>query len=271
MAKKRKRKKRRTYRPGWSASTRQVDAWLDELEGQMVDRIYEDAVETARRVLRHVPEGSRPYGLANYFLGTALAMLQDFDEAYEALTEALAVDPNDASAWYNRGIALRSLLRTGEALRDVEQALAIEKDPELCSVYEEEQTFLSDIVEEQVAMRGPTCTMDQLIEEQRTFWQGMQLMGKEQWAEAAFRHVIAMSNVLPQPWGNLGGCLIMQERYDEAEEALQKALEIDPDYAVARRNLKELPNMRENGVDGMTIGHPIAGRRGEQNLIFIED
>lgn len=68
-------------------------------------------------------------------------------------------------------------------------------------------------------------------------------MESEEWeeAEATFRHVVKGGNTPHQPWGNLGACLIMQERYDEAEEALRKALEISPDYEVARRNLMMLP------------------------------
>ncbi len=31
-----------------------------------------------------------------------------------------------------------------------------------------------------------------------------------------------MGDCLPQPWGNLGICLMMQERYDEAEAALKR-------------------------------------------------
>ena len=38
----------------------------------------------------------------------------------------------------------------------------------------------------------------------------------------------------------------MQFRYDEAEEVLKQALAIDPDYPIARDNLKKLPEIRRS-------------------------
>ncbi|EFH89194.1 hypothetical protein [Ktedonobacter racemifer] len=40
---------------------------------------------------------------------------------------------------------------------------------------------------------------------------------------------------------------MMQERYDEAEAALKRALEIDPDYAIAKSNLVVLRTSRRTG------------------------
>src|SRR6266700_1441668 len=42
-------------------------------------------------------------------------------------------------------------------------------------------------------------------------------------------------------------CLILQGRYDEAEAALKRALEIDPRYTIAKKNLADLPEMRRIG------------------------
>jgi len=76
----------------------------------------------------------------------------------------------------------------------------------------------------------------------------MKSMEASQWDEAkqALQASIAMSDCLPQPWGNLGICLMMQERYDEAEEALKRALVIDPNYSIAKKQLGiNLPNPDE--------------------------
>ena len=269
MSKKRDRKKRSH---GRRARPRQVEAWLTEAERHIRNQAYESAAQAARRVLRHVPQGSKPYGEAQYYLGIALAMLQDLEGSCQALSKALEVEPQNAGAWYNRGLSHRLLLRTGEALRDVERAVELEQNPQSREIYEEERAFLRKIVEGQLARRGPDYTLDQLIEEQQTFWRGVHLMEAEKWveAEAAFRRVVEAGNVPPQPWGNLGACLIMQERYDEAEEALKKALEIEPDYAIARQNLAMLPVVRERGPSAMRISPPFAGRELKQSIQFTE-
>ena len=81
------------------------------------------------------------------------------------------------------------------------------------------------------ALRGPHFTFDQLIAQEELFQQAVQMMAQHRWAEAEpiFRQSIAMGDVLPQPWGNLGICLLMQRQFDAAEAALRRALEIDPE------------------------------------------
>ena len=270
---KKRRGRRRAAPAGWRARREQVEAWLDKAESHLIDQSYDRTVRMARLVLRHVPEGSTPYGEANYYLGVALSMLQDFQGSREALSKTLEVDPKNASAWYNRALSQRVLLRTGEALRDLQRAIELEDRPQNREIYEEERAFLQPVVERQRAMRGPDYTVDQLIEEQRTFWRGVRLMEAEAWeeAESAFRRVIEIGNVPHQPWGNLGICLIMQERYDEAEEALRKALDIHPDYTIARQNLMMLPAFRMHGPPPtVRIEEPAGGRKVKGSVLFFE-
>jgi Flp pilus assembly protein TadD len=275
MSKKRRRSSKRTSHRGWRASPEQVEAWLGKLERQMMAEKYKSAVQTAWRILRHVPEGSKPCGETLMHLGTALAMLQEFEESYQVLSQALEVEPEDANIWYNRALSARFTLRTGESLRDLERAVEFERDPGRREIYEEALSFTRELVREQIAKRGPDFTLEQLIEQQETFWQGIKLMEAQQWAEAeaVFRRVIEMGRVPPQPWANLAGCLIWQERYDEAEEALHRALEIEPDYEVARRNLQMLPYIRQHGpsIMGTRIKAPFEGLKVKQSVIFVEE
>jgi Tfp pilus assembly protein PilF len=55
-----------------------------------------------------------------------------------------------------------------------------------------------------------------------------------------------MGDCLPQPWGNLGICLVMQNRFDEAEAAYRRALKIDPKYKRAKENLESLDYWRKH-------------------------
>src|SRR5258708_20062937 len=93
--------------------------------------------------------------------------------------------------------------------------------------------------------------------------------GKE--AEQASQASIAMSGCLPQPWGNLGICLMMQERYDEAEAALKRALVIDPKYTLAKRNLAALPETRRTGPPAMIgIRDPLKCTKRKKSITFIQ-
>ena len=56
-------------------------------------------------------------------------------------------------------------------------------------------------------------------------------------AEGQFRKSIAANPESAVAYTNLGAALISQQRYDKAIAALQKAISLDPAYALARNNL----------------------------------
>lgn len=123
-------------------------------------------------------------------------------------------------------------------------------------------------------IRGSGFTLDQLIEQEDHFQRGLKRMEAGKWEEAgeAFQHSIEMRDCLPQPWGNLGISFMMQERYDEAEGALKRALEIDPKYALAKENLAALPEIRRVGPpDIIEITDPFQGTKLKQRITFVQE
>jgi len=176
-------------------------------------------------------------------------MLQDFPKAYSALTQAVKLRPRDPVLWYNHGLASRFTSRFGQSLRDFERASTLNTDPALKKEIDRELKNGAEIANEAMKQRGPDFTLNQLIEQESIYMQGLDYMASHQWdkAEQMFRAAIAMGDCVGQPWFNIGGCYIMQERYDEAETALKRALEIEPDYELAQRNLAALPEIRRTG------------------------
>jgi Tfp pilus assembly protein PilF len=79
-----------------------------------------------------------------------------------------------------------------------------------------------------------------------------------------------MGDCLPQPWGNLGICLMMQERYDEA--ALKRALVIDPRYTLAKSNLAALLEIRRTSPPArIDITEPFKSSKLQQAITFIKE
>jgi tetratricopeptide (TPR) repeat protein len=67
--------------------------------------------------------------------------------------------------------------------------------------------------------------------------------------------VIELGDYLSQPHGNVGLALLMQQKYDEAEAAFKRALEIEPDYDLAQRNLA----IRQSGhIPKFSLRDPMA-------------
>ena len=130
------------------------------------------------------------------------------------------------------------------------------------------------MAEQTLKLRGPDFTLDQLIEQEGLFQDGLQLTEAGEWKEAeqAFQASIAMDDCLPQPWGNLGISMMMQERYDEAEAALKRALVIDPQYTLAKNNLAALPEIRRTGSPAIVdIKDPFKDSKLKQSITFIKE
>ena len=269
MSKKSKQKKRAITNP-----SSQVDRYLDLIGHQIYKGDYAGAVTNCERLLNFLPKNGPQRIQTLDQLGTAQAMLQNFPRSYAAYTEALSLDANDAALWFNRGMASRFTSRFGRSLRDYERAKELNIRPELEKKLEEELKVAREVAEKTLKLRGPDFTLDQLIEQEDLFQEGLLLTEEGEWEEAeqAFRASIAMDDCLPQPWGNLGISLMMQERYDEAEEAFKRALAMDPGYTLVKKNLAALPKIRRTGLPPIVdIRDPFKSSKLKQSITFFKE
>ncbi len=269
-----RKSKRSKHNRKFTASLSPVDKYLDLIGHQIFQGNYAEAVATCQRLLNYLPQHAQQRVDVLDQLGTAQAMLQNFPQSYAAYTEALSLDPDNAELWFNRGMASRFTSRFGRSLRDYEHAKELNIRPELAKKLGEELDFARELAGKTLKLRGPDFTLDQLIEQEDLFQDGLQLTEAGEWEEAeqAFRSSIAMGDCLPQPWGNLGICLMMQERYDEAEVALKRALVIDPRYTLAKSNLAALPEIRRTGPPArIDITDPFKSSKLKQSITFIKE
>src|SRR5713101_6305680 len=269
-----RKSKQSKHKKNFTVSLSQVDKRLDLIGHHIFQGNYAEAVSDCERLLNYLPKHAQQRVDVLDQLGTAQGMLQNFPQSYAAYTEALSLDPNNAELWFNRGMASRFTSRFGRSLRDYERAKELNIRPELAKKLEEELEFARELAEKTLKLRGPDFTLDQLIKQEDLFQNGLQLMEAGEWKEAeqVFQASIAMGDCLPQPWGNLGICLMMQERYDEAEAALKRALVIDPHYALAKKNLAALPEIRRTGPPArIDITDPFKSSKLKQSITFLKE
>ena len=269
-----RKSKQSKHKKKFTASASPVDKYLDLIGHLIFQGNYTEAATLCERLLNYLPQYSQQRVDVLAQLGTAQAMLQNFPQSYEAFTEALALEPKNAELWYNRSTASRFVSRFGQALQDIERAIELNTRSELAEKFEQELQFGRKMAEVSRKLRGPDFTLDQLVEQENLFQQGLTLMEAEKWQEAgqAFQASIAMGDCLSQPWGNLGICLMMQERYDEAQAALKHALEIDPQYSLAKNNLAALSESRRTGPPAMVVlNEPFKHSKLKQSITFIKE
>jgi tetratricopeptide (TPR) repeat protein len=274
MAKKRKKQISRKQPKGWLIPKKQVEEWLRLVTHQLLQQDYAGAERTCQRILRYVPHQAPERGEALEHLATTYTMRKRFEAAYQTLSQALAVTPHSAHIWYNRGLNGRFTLRLVQATLDLEKAVKLETDPILRAKYSDTLTETQEMAEQERALRGPDFTLDQLMEQQELFRQGLTRMQEAKWteAEAAFRRVIDLGDCHPQPHGNLGLALLMQHQYDAAEAAFERALEIEPGYDLALHNLAALPAIRQSGkLPKFKVRDPMADAKVNLTVQMVDD
>ncbi len=242
---------------------RLLDQNISHAQHQIQQGDFAGAINTCEPLLSHLPRRSSMRVEVLALLGLAHGMSQNFERSYDLFTEALTIDPKNAELWYNHGLACRFTTRVGQAMRDFEQAVKLSGNvaSELAGKFARELEISREELQEAVQEQGEPLTLDQFIQREELFMRAMNMMRLSKWKEAekAFLQIIDMGGRLPQYWGNLGVSLIMQLRYDEAEAALKRALEIDPTYSIARNNLEKLPEMRGSqgplGIELRDLSH----------------
>lgn len=217
---------------------------------QMLNGDFAASISTCEPLLNSLPRRSEMHLEVLSLLGLAHGMLKHYQQSYDIFSEAITLDPTQAEFWYNHGLACCSLGRPGEAVRDFERAVELSKNSssEMAHKFSAELEAIHQELQELMRAYEADITLDQFIEYEDLFRQAMSLTRQEEWqkAELIFRQLTRVGSLVPSYWGNLGVNLMMQFRYDEAEEALKQALAIAPDYPIARDNLKRLPAIRRS-------------------------
>jgi Flp pilus assembly protein TadD len=242
-------KKKKSSERNWLVPKKQVIQWLNVAANQMMAQNYARVLITTKRILNYVPAQAPERADVLEVMAGAYTMQHQFEEAYQALSQALGIAPHHAHSWYNRAMVGRYTLRLAQAALDLEKALELEKNPANRAKWSDLLTQTRDMAESERALRGPEFTLEQLRQQQDLFVRANTLTQQGQWAaaEEMFRQVINLADCHPHPWGNLGISLLMQEKYDDAEAALKRALTIDPAYDLAQQNLALLPELRASG------------------------
>jgi len=220
---------------------------------------YEDALESYAAAKACEPDKA---ALAIYNQGKVYEDLQQWDQAFEAFDTVVELDPEDADAWVNRGMALAEVDRHLEAIVSYDRALklspddvdawankgnslqvtgklddaivcynsAINIDPEnlashygLCeSLYHQEQYEESLNFAENALQLDPTLAPAWVFKAI-----SLSQQGHNRHALDAIEKAAVLEPESPETWNNRGEILGLLNRLDEARESFERALNLD--------------------------------------------
>ncbi len=219
-------------------------------EQQVREGDFAGCIHTCEPLLNSLPKHSEMRLNVLGLMGLAQGMSRNYHESYDILSEAISLDPTRAEFWHNHGLASYNLGRLTEAVRDFERAVELTKDDksEIAHGFVLQLRESRQKLQETMQLHGADITLELFTKREERFAQAVHLMTQEKWPEAEqmFRQLTETGARIAAYWGNLGVCLTAQCRYDEAKVALKQSLVIDPDYPIARDNLKRLPAIRRS-------------------------
>lgn len=190
---------------------------------------YRKAAQIYHRLLQEDPDNP---GLNTDF-ATAMAGLERYDEAAEALERALAAVPDYAPAYYRRGAVAEARGERAAAVADYRRALRY--DPDLQGPRRALER-LGEPAVERVARTPEEIRSAELLQQ-------AQESARRGGYDEAWELLLEAENLTPEAsvvYQYKGNVAFLRGDREAAVSALKKALELDPDDARIQENLRRL-------------------------------
>ncbi len=177
--------------------------------------------------------------MVNYGIGVVNALKGQYDDAIKYFTRATDIFPYFIEAHFNKAVAYKNKLDIKNMVSSFKEVISI-GDPH-DDMVQKANSFVTEL--EQQIMATNNITLEQFFQAQEKFEATFSNMEKKEWQLAirGFEECLMINKRHAQSYGNLGICYAQLGRKPEALAALDKALEIDPQYepAIVNRSLIE--------------------------------
>jgi len=175
---------------------------------------------------------------ANHWLAKELSDYGHLAEAIRYYTAALALRPDSAGIYVNRGRALRNVRETDAAIADFRAAIRLQRS------YATAHRNLGIALEDKRDLDEAIAAYREAIRVKKDFADAHISLGKALRAKhqlnqaiAAFREAIRIKKDMPEGYNNLGIVLHEEGRLDEAIAAFREAIRFKRDFPDAHFNL----------------------------------
>jgi Flp pilus assembly protein TadD, contains TPR repeats len=206
---------------------------------EAVDLIKAGKSDQAIPILKENLEAHPDNAALQFTLGKAYINTKQFDLAIAPLQKALTLKPDQAGAHFYLGVAYSQMGQDAEALKEFEAEIPISPDQDsaysnAAAIYEK-QGNLAKALEyykkaAEIAPSRPElhASMASIYEKQ----------GNQAAAQAEYKALAAADpGNAAVTWFNIGAIAKNSDRNEEAVKAFQKAVELDPAYAAAHKEL----------------------------------
>lgn len=243
---KREKEYKKELREGPEKFIARLDPDVDEEVDQILALASEGQLDRAEREMRKVYVKNPDLAMVHYGMGVIFAMKGDEARALPYFDSAVKIFPIFAEAWFNKATIHQRKLEMYEMILAFQQVLKCgDKDEEYYGIAKDMLQGLEKNTRETMGL-----DLDGFLKMAKIYKKAFDDMGKKEYSQAikGFKEVLRLEPNHVQSYGNIGLCLGFLGRVEEGRKALEKALEIDPDYEPAKVNLQTLNKMKEGQV-----------------------
>ncbi|MEZ5563494.1 MAG: tetratricopeptide repeat protein [Gammaproteobacteria bacterium] len=204
----------------------------DKLQ-QAIQLHQQGQLAAAEKLYRDVLHGDPRHSKALQFLGVIAGQRGESQQAVDLIDQALAINPDDAAGWSNRGNALLELKRHMEALESYDRALAI--NPGHADALHNRGLTLHTLDRTEEALDSYDRALAIRPDYPHALnHRGIALCKLRRQLEgiAAFRRALAIQPGVAEFHANLGKALLELRQLEAAEKSLRRALQIEKSAAV---------------------------------------
>src|SRR5712671_1605749 len=185
---------------------------------------------------------------ALHLLGVIAIQTNQHRLAVDLIGQAIAINPNDAAFYSNRGVALQELKLLDAAVASYDKAIAIRSDD--ADVYSNRGNVLQELKQLEAAVASydkAIAAKPDYAEAHYNRGTALQALKQPEAAVASYDKALAIKRDYAEAYSNRGNALQKLKQLDAAVASYDKAVAIKPDFAeaysnrgVAMQDLKQL-------------------------------
>jgi tetratricopeptide (TPR) repeat protein len=220
-----------------------IDPEVDEAVDRALVMVERGNISSGERIISELLVKYPDIHTVQYAMGVVCAFKGKYDKAIAYFDKAIDIFPYFVEAWFNKGTSHQKKLEVSEMIR------AFQKVVELGDPGEDFVKQAKNMINkfEKRIRKESGLNLEGYLKSSDKFNQAYALMEIRQWQKAiiGFQQVLSMNPNHVQSYGNMGICYANIGEKQKALAALNKALELDPNYEPALVNRNVVMSLEE--------------------------
>lgn len=220
----------------------QIDPEVDRRAYRVFQLLDEGKLTQAEPVVNKLLHDHPDAYVTHYAAGLVHSLQESHEQALACFDKALELFPYAEEVWFNKAIAHKHMLQVADVVKAFRKVVEYGDQEDV--FWPQARDHLREI-EEMVESEG--LSVSEYLHAADLFDKAFAHMSSKNWDQAVtgFQQVLQMQPTHVQAHGNMGICYGYLGERAKAVESLNKALELDPEYELARHNLKSLEQLPE--------------------------